>query len=293
MPTERVMLISPAKVNLLLEVGDRRTDGYHDVVTVLQALDERASDTVEMVRADTLDVLCVPDIGVPAEDNLVTSALVRLGESLGRTPAFSVTIRKRLPAAAGLGGASSNAAAALLGACALWGVDPASADVVGVGRTLGADVPFFIEGGTALYAGRGDVLTERLPTPQLSLVLVNPGEPVGTAAAYAMFDRRMRAENRGPSMMVEAVRAGDAVAIAAALRNNLADIAAEIAPSVALALAYLRQAPGVLGTLVAGSGSTVFGICEDDAAAERVVRGVGGHDDWWVVAAGTSRFGVR
>ncbi|MDO8950282.1 MAG: 4-(cytidine 5'-diphospho)-2-C-methyl-D-erythritol kinase [Actinomycetota bacterium] len=293
MLTDHVTLISPGKVNLFLEVGARRTDGYHDVATVLQALDERAADVVEMAPADALAVTCVPDIGVSAEDNLATRALVLLGEVAGRTPAFAVTLRKRLPAAAGLGGASSNAAAVLVGACRLWGLDPASGEVLGIARSLGADVPFFIEGGTALYTGRGDVLARRLPTNALSLVLINPGEPVSTAAAYAHFDRRLRGPARDVTTMLEALQSGDSSAVASALANNLGDVAVEIAPSVGEARSFLRQAPGVLGALVAGSGSTVFGICEDQTSAEDVAREASTREGWWSVATCASSTGVR
>lgn len=293
MSADRVTLLSPAKVNLFLEVGERRADGYHHLTTVFQALDERASDTVEIERADALSVACVPDIGVPQEDNLVTQALVRLSEAVGRPASFAVTIHKRIPAAGGLGGASSNAAAALVGACMLWGIEPTSSVVIDVARSLGADVPFFIDGGTALYAERGDVLMARMPTPELPIVLVNPGEPVSTAAAYAMFDRRLRAASSGASRVVDALRSGDRVEIAAALGNNLGEVASEIAPSVGDALAFLRAAPGVLGALVAGSGSTVFGICESDAVAARVADDAVARQGWWAVATGTSACGVR
>ena len=293
MSADRVTLLSPAKVNLFLEVGERRADGYHDVVTVLQALDERASDTLDMSVAEGLSVGCMPDIGVPQEENLVTRALVRLGEAVGRTPSFAVAVHKRIPAAGGLGGASSNAAAALVGACMLWDIEPTSAVVLDVARSLGADVPFFIEGGCALYAERGDVLLSRLPTPALPIVLINPGEPVSTAAAYAMFDRRLHAATRSATDMVAALRSGDVVAIAGELKNNLGEVAAEIAPSMSEALAYLRGADGVLGALVAGSGSTVFGVCESDAVACRVADDAAPHEGWWVVATGTSPFGVR
>ncbi len=293
MSTDRVTLLSPAKVNLFLEVGDRRADGYHDVITVLQALDERASDTLDMIVVNNLSVECVPDIGVPQEDNLVTRALVRLGEAVGRTPSFAVTVHKCIPAAGGLGGASSNAAAALVGACTLWGIEPTSAVVVDVARSLGADVPFFIEGGTALCTERGDVLVSRLPTPALPIVLINPGEPVSTAAAYAMFDRRLHAAARSTTDMIAALRSGDCDVIAGALSNNLGKVAAEIAPSMSEALAFLRGAEGVLGALVAGSGSTVFGVCESDGAACRVAGDASVHPGWWVAATGTSSFGVR
>jgi len=293
MPTDHVTLLSPAKVNLFLEIGGRREDGYHDLVTVFQALDERASDLVEIAVADTLSVICLPDIGVSMNDNIVTRALVRLGDVVGRKPEFAVTIRKHLPAAAGLGGASSNAAAALVGACILWGIEPASTDVLGVARELGADVPFFIEGGTALYGGRGDVLTKRLPTPALALVLVNPGEPVSTAIAYATFDRRLRSAPANPSALLHELAEGDVGGIARSLGNNLGEVAVEIAPSVGAALAFVQSAPGVLRAIVAGSGSTVFGICESEAAAGRVASEAARREGWWAVAAGTSPFGVR
>lgn len=293
MTADRVTLVSPAKVNLFLEVGERRADGYHDVVTVLQALDERASDTLDMSVAEDLSVVCMPDIGVPQEENLVTRALVRLGEVVGRAPSFAVTVHKRIPAAGGLGGASSNAAAALVGACMLWGIEPVSAVVLDVARSLGADVPFFIEGGCALYGERGDVLMSRLSTPVLPVVLINPGEPVSTAAAYAMFDRRLHAATRSATDMMTALRSGEAAVVAGALSNNLGEVAAEIAPTMSEALAYLRGADGVLGALVAGSGSTVFAVCESDAAAGRVAGEAAAHEGWWVVATGTSPFGVR
>ncbi len=292
MPDDTVILLSPGKVNLFLEVGERRPDRYHDVVTILQALDERAADIVEITRAAALTVTCEPDIGVAAEDNLVTRALVALGEVVGRVPAFGVMLHKRLPAAAGLGGASSNAAAALVGACHLWGLDPLAPEVLDVARSLGADVAFFIEGGTALYTGRGDVLAKRLTTPSLTVVLINPGEPISTAAAYASFDRQLRGAVRDATMMTEAIASGDATAIAQALDNNLGDVAAGLAPSVGDALGFLRHAPGVLGAQVAGSGSTVFGICEDEISAQSVVDAAARFPEWWAVATAASGSGV-
>jgi 4-diphosphocytidyl-2-C-methyl-D-erythritol kinase len=108
-----------------------------------------------------------------------------------------------------------------------------------------------------------------------------------------MFDRRLRGPVREVNALVEAVRSEDVAAIAHALGNNLGDVAAEIAPSVGDALVFLRQSPGVLGTLVAGSGSTVFGVCADASSAERAALEASGRDDWWAVATGASSSGVR
>ncbi|PKQ37678.1 MAG: 4-(cytidine 5'-diphospho)-2-C-methyl-D-erythritol kinase [Actinobacteria bacterium HGW-Actinobacteria-1] len=284
MSAERITLLAPAKVNLFLAVGDRRPDGYHDVVTILQALDERVADTVIIERADVLTVICEPSIGIPAEENLAFRALEGLGALVGREPAFSVTISKRVPAAGGLGGASADAAAALVGACRLWGLPADSPEVTALAASLGADVPFFIAGGTALYAGRGDMLVRRLDTPALDLVVVNPGVPVSTPAAYATFDRLLRPAVPTVDGMLRALASHDIGEISAQLFNNLAEAACDLAPEVAEALHFVSQSEGVLGAIVSGSGSSVFGVCEDAETAERVAHDAGMHGDWWASA---------
>ncbi|MEN6429290.1 MAG: 4-(cytidine 5'-diphospho)-2-C-methyl-D-erythritol kinase, partial [Coriobacteriales bacterium] len=182
-------LLAPAKINLYLAVGGRRSDGYHDVVTVLQSLDTRLSDVVTVTEAESFSVVCEPDIGLPVEDNIATRTISALAGFAGRTPDVAVRIEKQIPAAAGLGGASADAAAVLVGACRLWGIDANTPQVLGLAQSLGADVPFFISGGTAVYGGRGDVLLRRLTTPRFAVVLANADEPVPTPAAYAAFDR--------------------------------------------------------------------------------------------------------
>ncbi len=292
MSAERIALIAPAKVNLFLAVGDRRPDGYHDVVTILQSLDERVADTVMIERADALSVTCNPDVGVPAEQNLAYRALLGLGVLAGREPGFSVSILKRVPAAGGLGGASADAAAVLVGGCRLWDLDATSPEVTALAASLGADVPFFIEGGTALYAGRGDTLVRRMHTPALDIVVVNPGVPVPTPAAYAAFDRLLRPTAPTAEGMLGALAARDVAAISAQLYNNLAEAACGHAPEVTEALHMISQSEGVLGALVSGSGSSVFGICEDADAAERVAQAASARRGWWASATSASPGGI-
>lgn len=292
MPAERITLLAPAKVNLFLAVGDRRPDGYHDVVTILQALDERVADAVTIERADALSVTCEPPIGIPAEENLAFRALERLGALVGREPAFSVTISKRVPAAGGLGGASADAAAALVGACRLWGLAADSPELTALAASLGADVPFFIGGGTALYTGRGDMLVRRLDTPALDLVVVNPGVPVSTPAAYATFDRLLRPAVPTVDDMLSALQSRDAAMIASRLFNNLTEAACDLAPEVSEALHFVSQSEGVLGAIVSGSGSSVFGVCEDAETAKRVAHDAGMHSDWWASATAACPGGI-
>ncbi len=289
---ERIELLAPAKINLFLAVGDRRPDGYHDVVTVLQALDERVADVVELEVADALSVLCEPEIGVPAEQNLVFRALIGLAEMAGRAPGLSAVVHKRVPAGGGLGGASSNAAAAIVGGCRLWGLDETAPEVDALAASLGADVPFFIGGGTALFSGRGDVLVRRMSTPALELVIINPGVPVSTPSAYAAFDRLLSATPPDVSRVLAAVESGDTPAIADALFNNLAEAACHLAPEVHEALRFTARSDGVLGALVSGSGSSVFGLCESAVAAERVAREADARDGWWARATAASPGGI-
>lgn len=284
MSAERITLLAPAKVNLFLAVGERRPDGYHDVVTILQTLDERVADTVAIERADALTVTCEPPIGIPAEENLAFRALDGLSALAGREPALAVTISKRVPAAGGLGGASADAAAVLVGACRLWGLAADSPEVTALAASLGADVPFFIAGGTALYSGRGDALVRRLDTPALDLVVVNPGVPVSTPAAYATFDRLLRPTAPKVDGMLRALESHDVAAIASRLFNNLAEAACDLAPEVTAALSFVSQSEGVLGAIVSGSGSSVFGVCEDARTAERVAHDAGMQSGWWASA---------
>jgi 4-diphosphocytidyl-2-C-methyl-D-erythritol kinase len=278
-PDDRTVVRAPAKVNLYLAVGALRADGYHDVDTVLQAVS--LADEVVLERATDLSVTTEPELGLPAEENLAYRAAKTLGEATGRDPEVAIRIAKRIPAQAGLGGASTDAAAVLLGLAHRWRLGPDVLPLlIEVAATLGADVPFFLGTGTALLTGRGDVLSRSLPTPALHLAIVRPPVPVPTGAAYAAFDRAPAANPPGPDAMVSACEAGDAASVAAALFNNMTVASTGLVPEVADALAFLQDAAGVLGTAMAGSGSAVFAVCDSDDAAEHVAAGASRRGLW-------------
>jgi 4-diphosphocytidyl-2-C-methyl-D-erythritol kinase len=279
MPIE---LIAPAKLNLFLVVGAVRPDGYHSVTTVLTALD--AGDAVSVSPADSLTVVCEPDVGVPQTENLAWRAAVAMGEAFGRRPDVSVRIEKRIPAGAGLGGGSSDAAAVIAALAADWQVDRADPRLETVARSLGADVPFFLRGGCGVYAGRGDTLRRTLPAAVGHFAIISPGVPVSTAAAYAAFDALETGPRPAPSAVSDAVCFRDPVALGAALFNNMTAASVGLVPVVGDALAFMKAAEGCLGAAMAGSGSAVFGIFADEAhagaaAAEASERG------WWSMTA--------
>lgn len=292
MAAERIVMLAPAKVNLYLEVGGIRPDGYHEVTTVLQALDDRIADTLVIERSASLSVVCEPDIGVPAESNLVTRAIRALAQAVSREPQLSVAVTKRIPDGAGLGGGSSNAAAALVGACRLWDIDPSAPEVAEVARILGADVPFFLSGGTALFVERGDVLARQLPTPELHLVVANPGVPTATVEVYRAYDRMERPQSTGTQGALDAFASGKVGFVAASLFNGLTAAAQTVSPLTAHVLATLASTDGVRGVLLSGSGSSAFGICDDAGGAERVAAEIA-EQGWWVRATAASDRGVR
>lgn len=283
-------IIAPAKVNLFLGVGRLRADGYHDVDTVLHAIDLCDEITIEESR--TLAVTCSPDVGVAPEANLVHRAAVALAVALGRTPDVSITVEKRIPHGAGLGGGSSDAAGTIAGLATLWGVDPLSETCVRVASTLGADVPFFLEHtGAALMTGRGDVTEQVLDgmgdTP---VVLVKPAAAVPTALAYRAFDADP-VEPGGSGIVVDAIVDQDPRALATSLRNNMTAAAMSVTPDVGVVLEWLRGRDGVLGAQVAGSGSAVFGICESESAAQAACVSAG-QRGWWSESTGLRARGV-
>lgn len=262
-------ITAPAKVNLYLAVGELRGDGYHDVTTVLHALEFH--DTVTIAEGGPFSFACSPDLGLAEDANLAVRAARAMSERYGRPLDCTIAVAKRIPAGGGLGGASSDAAAVLVGLARLWRIDVREPTVVEIARALGADVPFFLEGGAALFTGRGDVLAERLTPLDAPVVLVKPADPVPTAAAYAAFDRLTeRPAPVSPQRLARALDAGDAVAVGSTLFNAMTPASVGMVPAIGEALARLVGDPAVLGAAMAGSGSTVFAICTDAAAAARL-----------------------
>ena len=164
-----------AKINLSLEVVGRRDDGYHDVVTILQTVD--LADRLTLSVADELAVTC-DDPELQGRDNIVWAAATRLAERAGIPPQARIHVSKRIPVAAGLGGGSADAAAALLGLNRLWGLGLAVSNLASIAAALGTDVPFLITGGTALGTGRGDEITMLSDLPSIDVLVVAPSETI-------------------------------------------------------------------------------------------------------------------
>jgi 4-diphosphocytidyl-2-C-methyl-D-erythritol kinase len=250
-----------AKINLALAVGSLRPDGKHEVVTVLQRIDLHDSMTVE-----TSDALIVEGF---AADTIVRTALESLARAAEIGPRWHVTIEKRIPIAAGLGGGSSDAATALILANATLARPLAAAELHAVAAGIGADVPFFL--GLGAQVGRGDgTQLERidLPTGYCVVLVVPKGETKeSTGAVYAAFDARQGADGfaERAAALTQALAAVASPRDLAALPHN--DLASS-------SLAAELEAVGAFRADVSGAGPTVYGLFEEHEAAARAAERV-------------------
>jgi 4-diphosphocytidyl-2-C-methyl-D-erythritol kinase len=177
---------APAKLNRELRVGPRRGDGFHGIRSRFASID--LADRIEASESDRLELQCdAPD--VPRDRrNLVLRAAVALAESLGVEARGRLTLVKRIPAGAGLGGGSSDAATTIRLLCRLWGQTPSGGELSRLAASLGSDVPFFLSGGEADVTGRGERVAEAANVPEARVMLLVPPFPIPTAEVYAAFD---------------------------------------------------------------------------------------------------------
>jgi 4-diphosphocytidyl-2-C-methyl-D-erythritol kinase len=276
----RLLLRAAAKVNLALEILSKRPDGYHEIATVMQAVD--LYDRLTLEEADVMEAHTASP-GVPTDErNLALRAAVVLGEIAGVKRGVRITLDKRIPVAAGLGGGSTDAAAVLLGLNRLWNLRWPVARLAEVATRLGMDVPFFLRGGVAMATGRGERV-ERVAGGAMALVLVNPKFPASTAEMYGRVTPAMYTDGQRTRAVVSALRSRRPARVAASLYNGLEPAAAAAYPQIARMQAALMAA-GALGALMSGSGPTVFGVARSYEQARQIrTRLTRGAWDCWAV----------
>ncbi|MBS5098535.1 MAG: 4-(cytidine 5'-diphospho)-2-C-methyl-D-erythritol kinase [Eggerthella sp.] len=293
-------IISPAKVNLVLAVGEKQESGFHEVQTIMHSL--ALHDTLSMRRfndegsGDGLQVMLkcessftIDPLLIKAEENIAYKAVVELAKALGRTQdeTIEMVLNKVIPAEAGLGGGSSNAAAALVGAATLWGVGMEDERVQEVASRLGADVSFFLKGGCARLSGKGDVFEAQLEPRSGFVLLVRPDAGVSTGKAYAAFDEDPVLPS---SEYLSSIAALDAAADVS-LYNNLEKAACSVTPVVAQVLEWGRAVAGEEDVVLCGSGSAVCCIFDSyQAACEASVEAR--KHEWWTRVTSFSPLGA-
>ena len=287
-----VTAFAAAKVNLYLHLIGRRADGYHllDSLVAFPAIGDRITARKAASLSLTVGGPEAPSLAGLGEDNLVLRAARLLADHAGIVDGASLHLEKNLPVAAGLGGGSSDAAAALRALCALWDV-PIDEEALGrLGARLGADVPACLHSGAAWVGGVGEYVMPAPSLPPVGIVLANPRIPLPTAAVFAA--RRGPFGNSARMMSVPE----DAVAFAQALkrrRNDLTEAAIGCVPEIAAVLATLAGLPGALIARMSGSGATCFGLFADRAAAEQARAALAAAQPGWWSAAGSFLAGKR
>jgi 4-diphosphocytidyl-2-C-methyl-D-erythritol kinase len=269
----------PAKINLHLGVGAPRPDGFHDLVTVFQAV-----DLVDEVTATEAIGLSLRMTGPGTEDlpngpdNLAWRAASLLATRTQVPPDAALEITKTIPIAGGMAGGSADAAGALLACAALWETGSPKSELLSIAAKLGSDVPFALIGGTALGTGRGEQLTSALSTGQFHWVLALASFGISTAAAYAELDRQRGddvAEPARPDALLDALRAGDPHRVAANLHNDMQAAAVALAPQLNKTLRAGEEL-GALAGIVSGSGPTCAFLCADLDSATQLAASLAG-----------------
>jgi 4-diphosphocytidyl-2-C-methyl-D-erythritol kinase len=264
-----------AKVNVFLRVLGRRPDGYHDLETLIQPV--TLADGVQVRRSEGLSLAISGDRVrevPPGEENLVLRAARALSAVCGEPAGADILLVKRIPVAAGLGGGSADAAAALRALDRLWGCGLGEARLAQVGLELGSDVPALIHGGPALVRGRGEQV-ERVATPRTWWVLVPSNLGVAAGEAYAWWDQAGGVTGPDPAPSLHALGSGDPAALGGVLFNDLEPGVVANHAQAGEARERLLSA-GALGSVMCGSGPTMAGLARDGAHADEIAAAVGG-----------------
>lgn len=278
-----IIVRSYAKINWTLDVLFKRDDGFHEIRTIYQTVS--LSDRLRISETDGPIEIISDDARAPSDEtNLAHRAAVRLRQATGASGGARIEIEKRIPVAAGLGGGSSNAAAALLALKKLWRVDINDRSLLRIAASLGSDVPFFLVGGTALGIGRGE---EVYPIEEANcdhLLLVNPGFAVSTAETYSRLTRPQQA--RIMPFTLFAARAIRELPLAA--RNDLEELVSAAHPEIAEVKRRLMSL-GARRALLSGSGATLFAVFDNDEMVQKALDACRAAGYWAEAASAINR----
>lgn len=262
-----VKKLSPAKVNLHLTVLGKREDGYHDIVTLMQKISLCDEMTFSLgTGGEGLTIKC-PGSDLPDDErNIVYRAAKAYLSRTSYEKGVAISIKKKIPVAAGLGGGSSNAATTLIALNEMLGNGLSKGDLIKIGKELGADVPFFLFGKTAWAFGVGDILQAAENIPPLWFLLINPGIAVSTKVIYESLNLGLTKDTINYSIPRFQIKTGNS--LIEGLKNDLEGVTLNLHPQLNQLKKDLLRC-GAWGALMSGSGPTVFGIFEREDRALR------------------------
>jgi 4-diphosphocytidyl-2-C-methyl-D-erythritol kinase len=271
-----IEIASPAKVNLFFELQGKRDDGFHEIETVMSTVS--LFDDLEFVASNDGEIQleielegCTAQESIPCDHrNLIVNAMNEVREECGKPHlGCNIRLRKRIPSAAGLGGASGNAAAALLAANLIWKLELSQEKLCQLAGRLGSDIPFFLAGGTARCTGRGEII-ESVDVPAgMSLVIAKPHVGLSTAEVYGLC--KVPPSPRDAASLLQALQQGNWNSVGTHLFNRLEEFASSMTPAIG-ELKEIFDRLDCVGHQMSGSGSSYFGIFRNAADAQRAAK---------------------
>jgi len=263
-----------------LRVLGKRDDGYHELDTVLQTVSLHDTITFERTDDDDIRMWC-DDRSVPVDKtNLVWRAAAALRERYSISHGVKIRLEKRVPAEAGLGGGSSDAAATLMALAFLWEIEMSEDDLAQVAESLGSDVPFFLYGGTAHATGRGNVIEPLEDSPQKHLLIIKPNASISTAKAYRTLNRSALTSADSKPILFRSQASNFSASIDQnALQNDFEPVVLEQEPEIERAKNALLKS-GAPAAMLSGSGSAVIGIFDNQDAQERAIQAIELETGW-------------
>jgi 4-diphosphocytidyl-2-C-methyl-D-erythritol kinase len=261
-----VELRAAAKINLSLDVLSRRLDGYHEVKMIMQTLELHDDVIIEQIK-EGIEVYCNSPWVPSNNQNIAYKAAELVMGLYGIKSGVSINIVKNIPVAAGLAGGSSNAAAVFKGLNEMFSLGISEQELMALGKQIGADVPYCIRGGTMLSEGIGEILTTLSQIPKTHIVLIKPKIGVSTAWVYRNLDLTKLNSRPETDLLIKAISERDIHYIASNMKNVLESVTIPKYPIID-EIKKKMISSNALGSMMSGSGPTVFGIYKDEKAAQ-------------------------
>lgn len=270
-----IFLQAHAKINLFLNVIGKRSDGYHEIETVFQSIDLHDKISIRKTLAG-IKINCNHPDAPSDQRNIAFRSASLLIERAKIDQGVEIVIKKQIPVGAGFGGGSADAAATLVGMNRIFELGYSEFELMRLGASLGADVPFCIMGGTALGRGIGEILTPLPPLKEVWIVLANPGFEISTAWAYENLNLMLTKSEKNVNILVKAIENyasgfNSLVTVSKGIFNTFESVIEAEYPVVAN-LKRMLKSSGTVAVLMTGSGPTVYALMKDKVSAIRLVN---------------------
>lgn len=269
---DKIIMKARAKINIALDVVGKRLDGYHDLKMIMQTVDLHDSILIES-KAGNREIKLRCNIPyVPVDNrNIVYKITQYIIEKYNINKSIYINLIKNIPVASGLGGGSTDGASVLLGLNKIFNLKLSLEELIKIGEQFGADIPYCIVGGTALAEGIGEILTMLPPMPRTTVLICKPHTHISTSYVFKKFDIKKIKERPDVDLLIKAIKEKDIKTLAVNMKNVLETVTAVEVPEIAEMKKILIE-NGAMGSMMSGSGTSVFGLFESKTQAYRAAE---------------------